>query len=334
MNAPKKKALFLIFFAGCSFFVSGCQSKDAVVAADYFAMDTCFSVRLHGTDTALADCKTEIQNILNDLNVLLDCHAESSTVSMLSHMGNCQNHTLAEIITETQTLEQRFGNAVQVSCRPLTSLWNIGGKNVTVPSQSRIADALERIDDTKIAVDADNVALPIGMALDFGAVAKGYALDQIAMNLSESPSLSYGVVSASSAVLLYGAKPENQPFSVEITNPNAEGMLGTLTIPSDSSDFQAYVATSGNAERFSEINGETYGHIFDLSTGCPAESDFASVTVVTDSGLKADFLSTLIFIEGKEHIDTHCAAEDYLVLAVDKNGQIYQSDTLEFEVKP
>lgn len=304
-----------------------------MVSYDFFAMDTCFSVHLHDENNSTAECKSFIQNTLNNLNVLLDCHTESSTVSMLGQTGKCTSSTLAELINQTQTLEQQYGNAVQVSCRPLTSLWNIGQENAVIPTDERISNALSLIDDSKISVEADTVTISHDMALDFGAVAKGYALDKLTEILSEQPSLTYGVISASSAVLLYGQKPNGKPFTVDISDPNSDGILGTISIPSSGMDFSAYVATSGNSERFSEIKDETYGHIFDLSTGYPVDSDFASVTVITDSGLKADFLSTLIFIEGKENIESHLSADDYEVLAIDKEGKLYPSDTLDFEAK-
>ena len=128
-----------------------------------------------------------------------------------------------------------------------------------------------------------------------------------------------------SSVLLYGSKPGGEDFTVQIQDPNGTGILGTVTTPA------CFLSTSGGYERFFEADGVRYCHILDLTTGRPTETDLTSVTVFTDNGLKSDFLSTLLFLEGSEHLEPHLHAADYQVLAVDAAGKIYCSDGLQFQ---
>ena len=95
---------------------------------------------------------------------------------------------------------------------------------------------------------------------------------------------------------------------------------------------EAFVSTSGGYERFFEAGGKRYIHILDLKTGRPSESDLASVTVICDSGIKSDFLSTAIFIGGKEGLTKYLDDSSIQIIAVDNDGEIIYSQSLEGKI--
>ena len=83
----------------------------------------------------------------------------------------------------------------------------------------------------------------------------------------------------------------------------------------------------GGYERFFTRNGKNYSHIFDLKTGYPAESDIASVTVITENdGMLSDFLSTCIYIEGISGLEKYLDSADFQVIALDNKNNIYCSE--------
>lgn len=99
------------------------------------------------------------------------------------------------------------------------------------------------------------------------------------------------------------------------------------TVSTDS----CFLSTSGGYERyFIADDGKKYCHILDPKTGMPAESDLTTVTVFCDSGLKSDFLSTLIWMEGSENLPAHLKAKEYQIVAQDTAGTLYVSDGLDF----
>lgn len=329
MNMKKKKALLTSFFASALIFLGGCGSEP-YAETTCIAMDTQFSLKIYGTDEDVSIQQTEMLSLLS---ALLDCHIENSGISLLNQTGFLTDDTgtITDILTQTQALQEEFGNAVQLSCRPLTALWNIGNDAARVPSDAEIQEVLPQIDDFQISFFDNTVAIPTYCELDFGAVAKGYALDQLAEEFrkSETPC---AVADAASAVLFYGQKPTGQPFSLGISDPASNGMLGTLTISNADPLDAVFISTSANTERFLEADGTIYGHIFDLQTGFPAQSDLASVTVVAENGLKADFLSTTLFIGGSAEVEKYIDADDFQILAVKQDGTILKSDALQFEV--
>ena len=101
--------------------------------------------------------------------------------------------------------------------------------------------------------------------------------------------------------------------------------MGTIETPA------CFLSTSGGYERyFTAEDGTAYEHILDPQTGMPVETDLKTVTVLCDSGLRSDLLSTEIYMEGTAGLERHLQATDYQVLAEYQNGQIYVSNGLLF----
>lgn len=254
----------------------------------------------------------------------LNCYADQGALAALNATGTSQDADLRDVISQTILLEDRFGTGVQLSSGALSRLWGITSEHPRVPTDADRLAALETLGDDRIRLDRSGITLPVDMQLDLGAVAKGYALDQTAQQWQDA-GIAWGILSLRSSVLLYGSKPGGEDFTVQIQDPNGTDILGTVTTPA------CFLSTSGGYERFFEADGVRYCHILDLTTGRPTETDLTSVTVFTDNGLKSDFLSTLLFLEGSEHLEPHLHAADYQVLAVDAAGKIYCSDGLQFQ---
>lgn len=284
----------------------------------FYTMDTVVILTLPESDA------NATRKNLEALSQQLDCYADQGALAALNASGTSQDADLRDVISQTILLEDRFGTGVQLSSGALSRLWGITSEHPRVPTDADRLAALETLGDDRIRLDRSGITLPADMQLDLGAVAKGYALDQTAQQWQDA-GIAWGILSLRSSVLLYGSKPGGEDFTVQIQDPNGTGILGTVTTPA------CFLSTSGGYERFFEADGVRYCHILDLTTGRPTETDLTSVTVFTDNGLKSDFLSTLLFLEGSEHLEPHLHAADYQVLAVDAAGKIYCSDGLQFQ---
>lgn len=284
----------------------------------FYTMDTVVTLTLPESDA------NATRKNLEALSQQLDCYADQGALAALNASGTSQDADLRDVISQTILLEDRFGTGVQLSSGALSRLWGITSEHPRVPTDADRLAALETLGDDRIRLDRSGITLPADMQLDLGAVSKGYALDQTAQQWQDA-GIAWGILSLRSSVLLYGSKPGGEDFTVQIQDPNGTGILGTVTTPA------CFLSTSGGYERFFEADGVRYCHILDLTTGRPTETDLTSVTVFTDNGLKSDFLSTLLFLEGSEHLEPHLHAADYQVLAVDAAGKIYCSDGLQFQ---
>lgn len=307
------------------FFFCSCTSNHAAEhsTAELFVMDTVCSVNADKDDI-----KT-ISSVLSRIDTALDCFSKSGEIHALNEKRsmNC-SEDLCDFIKKTTSLSAEYGNEVIVSGGAVTMLWKEAQKSEILPEKNDILHSLGNIGDNFISFESGNViSLKNECMLDSGAFAKGYALDLCRDVLDSSGNSDYAVISMTSSVLLYGKKPDNSKFNVEIRNPDGNGIIGTVKTDA------CFLSTSGGYERFFTVDGENYPHIIDLSTGYPTQSDLTSVTVFCDSGILSDYLSTKILIEGTENIENHLESDLYKVAAFDENGNSYISKGLDFHKK-
>jgi thiamine biosynthesis lipoprotein len=190
------------------------------------------------------------------------------------------------------------GGAFDPTVGPLVKLWDIGGDNPRIPQKQEIAAALKLIDYRTVQLDqaASTVRLPVkGMKLDLGAIAKGYAADEVELIL-ERHNVKSAVVDLGGNVLVFGKKKDGTPWRVGIQDPKSTRgeYLGLVT------GEAMTVVTSGIYERFFIENGVRYHHILDTKTGFPVSNGLVSVSIITTKSIDADGLSTSLFALGRE----------------------------------
>ncbi len=273
-----------------------------IIAADYFigsseyaksdiAMGTVISQKLTGKNAEKA-AQQIIDRISEVENNNLSMNVSASDIAKINSASGSSVEISSDTVTWlNKTLEvcESSSYALDISLGALSSLWGIGSDNARVPKQSEIDKALETVGADRIVISGDTVKIPFGQKLDMGALGKGIACDE-AKKIAEEQGLKRAVVSAGGSILLYGGGK----FKVGIRNPSgdANDYMGVLNITA------SFVSTSGNYEKVLTVDGKTYHHILNPSTGYPAESGLTSVTVVCESGLMSDALSTACFVLG------------------------------------
>lgn len=190
-----------------------------------------------------------------------------------------------------------------------------------IPTQEQITLALTHTGYENLSLTDGTVMLPKDMALDLGAAGKGIACDRIAAYLREQPV--YGaVISVGGSVVTIGKKPDGTPWQIGIVDPwDTSSLVGILYL-----EGKNFVSTSGDYERYVEVDGVRYHHILNPATGYPADSGVRSVTILCDSGILSDALSTACFVLGVE--EGMALAESYgaEALFIDTEGNISMTD--------
>jgi thiamine biosynthesis lipoprotein len=174
-------------------------------------------------------------------------------------------------------------------------LWGFIDGNYRVPSRDELSVALSLMGDYEVTAAGDGfeIALPEGMSLDLGGIAKGYASDLICQRLSED-GYSSALVCLGGNIAATGPKPDGTDWKIGVRDPDGteNDYVGVVSLSS------GCVVSSGDYKRYFESEGNIYHHIIDPSTGYPAESGLRSVTIVSPSGTTADGLSTALFVMG------------------------------------
>lgn len=313
-----KKKVYLLFgmlafsiFLIIIFTLSKDSFKQSKSHTEYgFAMGTSISVTLYDknenldkiSDEIFAELKRIDEEVISWRSEVSRLYEVNSTYSVTDnvHLDN----ELYEVINDSLDICNSSRGALDITLRPLLNLWNIESAtkdSFFIPSDDDIANQLENVgyENIKLTEDEKSISISKGnMIIDLGAVGKGYALDVVRDTIKKY-NLDGCIVSVGGSVIVCGSKPDESEWKVGIRNPqgNIDDMIGYLTFPAGS---DICVSTSGDYEKYIEHQGKIYHHIIDRTTGFPADSGLASVTVVCENGLFSDGLSTACFVLGYE----------------------------------
>lgn len=305
-----------------------------------FVMSTVLSEKIYGTKDVTQDIKEELDKLEKDQLSWREDHSVVSKINADAQKGikTKLDSDMTSWVEDSLELAKRSNGAFDPTIGRLTRLWNIEGDNPKVPSKQEIKNTLEDTGYTKIHLEKvesqntantkknvdkdikDNTAknketsedtskntntnesvssIYIGdkCTLDLGAVGKGIACDVVQDYLKKQKEVSGAVIAVGGSILLYGSKADGSDWNVAVQNPRGQDgeAMGVLSLSGTTN-----VSTSGDYEKYFMQDGKRYHHILDPSTGYPADSGLISVTIVSDSGLLSDGLSTVCFVLGKE----------------------------------
>lgn len=288
-----KKSLIAVIL--CAVIVFGIVSYDFISGRSScektsVAMGTVITVKLFGfgAKNDLDKIETEINGLENSV---LSWRKEGSDIYRINKGSGTQvsvSPDTVKIIGQCIDISDDCGGVFDITIGNVTKLWDFGGNNQRLPSDDEIKTALGSVGYKNVSISGNAVQIKKGQSLDLGAVGKGFVCDKIKELLDKGRTKS-AVVSVGGSLLIYG----NRTFSVGIVNPdNDKQSMGTLKLK------DTCVSTSGNYEKYFEQDGKRYHHILNATTGYPATSEFKSVTVVCESGLISDALSTVCYIAG------------------------------------
>lgn len=208
------------------------------------------------------------------------------------------------VLEEALAVHRASHGAFNPLIGPLMEAWGFarGGRAAGAPARpdaEQIARALDRMDPANLEVDETGAVRlrDSGMRLDFGAIAKGYAVD-VAFSRLQGAGYSNVLVNLGGNMRAVGTPgPTRDAWRVAVRDPRG-GLTGTPLGLLSLTDGQA-VATSGGYEQGFEIDGRRYSHLMDPRTGQPV-SGRLQVTVLAPTAMTADALSTACFVLGEE----------------------------------
>lgn len=304
--------LAFLLLAGCA--PAPAQAGPAAERT-FFAMDTVMTLRLY--EGGGEDLLDRAQDRVEELEDLLSVTDANSEIYALNHRGGASlSPDTADLLAAALDLCARTGGALDISIYPVLRSWGFTTGEHAVPSEETIAALLPLVDYTRVELHGSNAALPGGMEIDLGSVAKGCTGGRLADLLREN-----GVTSAlldlGGNIQAVGAKPDGSPWRVGIRDPEGDGNLGVVEV------IDQAVITSGGYERYFEQDGVRYWHILDPKTGKPARNGLSSVTVIGSDGLTCDALSTALFVMGLDKALDHWRQyQDFEAVFVSEGGSV------------
>ncbi len=160
-----------------------------------------------------------------------------------------------------------------------------------LPAPGAIERLLPRVGLHRVEWDAPILRFGVaGMEIDFGGIGKEYAVDRAA-EICRDAGITSGLIDLGGDIRVIGPLPNGAPWTVHVRHPRRpDCALATLSVANGA------VASSGDYERFMEIDGVRYSHILDPTTGWPVRG-LAAVTVSTDACIVAGSLATVAMLK-------------------------------------
>ncbi len=268
----------------------------------FFVFNTACNLQVWDVPDAQAnDAFRELNTVLQNLHDTINAFAPDSELNRLNQQAHDHpvvcSETLWDMVKAADEAWRSTAGAFDVTVGPLMQIWGFHDPAAALPAEADIAAARQKVGFDKLVLDQDRqtVFFPVpGMRLDFGGLAKGFALEASSALLSRH-GLKVFLLDLGGNIMASAKTPApGKPFQVGIRDPRSPGQLAaTLELQGDC------VATSGNYQRFRIIDGKKVGHLMDPRTGRPGDF-WAGVTVRTPRGLHSDVFSTAVFIGGAD----------------------------------
>ena len=304
----------LLWLIGVLLLLSGCGTGMQRYEATYWdVFDTVTTVSGYAAVQAEFDAAArEIHDALLEYHRLYNIYESYDglrnlkTVNDQAGIGPVPvDERILSLLQFAQTAWTETGSRVNAAMGSVLALWHDAREQAledperaALPDRSALEEAALHTDLSALELDLEAGTAFLtdpDMALDVGALAKGYAVEQVAAAAPD-----HFLISVGGNVCATGPKPDGTPWTVAVENPDGGDFLKLLYAEDRS------VVTSGDYQRYFELDGVRYHHIIDPDTLEPA-AYWRSVTVVAESSAAADCLSTALFTlpqaEGQRLLD-------------------------------
>ena len=340
-----KKIVTVISLVAVSLMLASCSGKkDSTEATNkinkeayseqQYLMGTYVRVKIYddGKEDVLDDAFARVKE-LADLVTVNEPDAADSEIEEINRQAGIKPVKVREDVFDLVKAAYDYttvsDGGFDFTIGPITSLWNIGFDDARKPSQEEIDEKLQLVNyhDVELNEEEQTVFLKKkGMKLDLGAIAKGYITDEVVEVLKEHD-VTTAIVDLGGNVYVLGKSPNTKTgeWTVGIQDPDkARNQIVGSTKASNRS-----LVTSGIYERFLEVDGKKYHHIFDAKTGYPFDNEIAGVSIISDESVDGDGLSTVVFALGLDKgLDYVNSRQDIEAVFITKDHKVYISDGL------
>jgi thiamine biosynthesis lipoprotein len=279
----------------------------------------------------------DVEARLEEINRQMSTYRDDSEISRLNRFEDPDwfdvSPELLQVLQRATEVSQATRGAFDVTVGPLVRLWNFGpGREAAerVPTDEQIQVARQQIGYGKIEIRETPPGVRKSqpdLELDLSAVAKGFAVDQVAEVLLSHGATDY-LVEIGGEVRAGGKNVAGQPWRIGVEAP----LAGVRTVQQVVPLSEMAMATSGDYRNFFVVDGKRYSHIIDPRSGRPVEHRLVSVTVLHPSCAAADAWATALLVLGLEEGFAVAERQQLAVLFIKDTDQGFvETSTKEFD---
>jgi len=239
--------------------------------------------------------------VMDSVNQSMSTYLPDSELNKINSASENTELNLSEqlyaVINESLTISELTNGAFDITIGEAVNLWGFGsnGKIDDFPSDQELEKISKSTGYQNIQLKEQSIIKKVpDMSLDLSAIAKGYAVDQVARKVEEYGIENY-LIDIGGELRAAGLSQNNKPWTVGIEKPYTLGSIQEIVTLTNKS-----IATSGDYRNYHIIDGKQFSHTIDAITLKPVFHRLALVSVVEDNASTADALATAIMALGDE----------------------------------
>ena len=226
---------------------------------------------------------------------------------------HCDDETCALFQFASQIFDKSDG-LFDITSGVLRQAWNF--QKPELPTSQKLKTLLPLVGWQKVVLQAQSIALPLaGMEVDFGGFGKEYAADRAAQVLRQK-GVTSGYVNLAGDMRFLGPKPSGEPWMIGIQDPRQPDRV-VATLPM----MQGGLATSGDYERYFELNGQRYCHVLNPKTGMPVRA-WRSVSVTAPAAVVSGCTTTMAMLKEEDGL-SFLQSTGFDFFAIDHTGKVH-----------
>ncbi|MDX8414340.1 MAG: FAD:protein FMN transferase [Mariprofundales bacterium] len=303
--------------------IAGCSNPDPLTHQTRYMMGTLVEFSLYGAKRSTAESAINAAaEEMTRVEKLFTTH-HASPVAQFNRGKGALPDEVAQLLVISEQIRQQSGGAFHIGLGALNRVWGFSddqATNRTLPTLKQVAALLPPA-QCVVKKDGEWQLVDRRCQLDFGGIAKGYAIDR-GIAVLQAHHIRNAIINAGGDMRIIGQRGDKK-WRIGIRHPRqADQVVATLELAGDIS-----VVTSGDYERFVIRDGRRYHHILDPSTGEPAMRAMSATVISPHSATLADGWSTALFVRGRAGLNPLQQA-GMIGLVVDRYGKIDSSPAM------
>lgn len=279
-------------------------------------MGCLWTVKLYAPPEKAAAAATDVFAKIAELDAALsDYRPDSELMKLCAAAGKGPqpvSDVLFRVLQQSREASEQSDGMFDITLGPCTRLWRASRKARKLPDRETLDAARKLVDWRAVKLDPERRTAELtllGMQLDAGGIAKGFAQDECLALLRKKHNITAALIDAAGEVAVGTAPPGRKKWTVALEPmkggaPDAAAELADVT--------EAAVATSGDLHQSVEISGTRYSHIVDPRTGL-GMTQRAQVSLIAPGAALADWLATALCLldeeKGRKLLAKHPGAE-------------------------
>ena len=294
----------IVFFLSL-YGLSGCVSRD-LITVEYAGktMGTTYRITASLYSDATPVDQSDVDYTLWDISQSLSTYEEGSLISTInasrdtSETHIVDSHFLA-VFRQAKEIYDVTEGAFNPAVGPLVRAWGFGPDDASSLSAEDVAALQQLADFNAFQLEDRNPpvlrkSIPLA-ELDFSAIAKGYAVDEIG-RLFEAQEITNYLVEIGGEVRARGKHADGRAWRIGIEQP----LEAARDIQAVMELVDVSMATSGNYRNFYVRDGQKFVHTINPATGYPEQNRLLSATVIAQECMTADAFATALMVMGYE----------------------------------